>query len=161
MLYCYLAVRPSELAGAKWAEFDLDNAVWIIPPSRIKTRTEHSVPLALQPLAILKELYANAKGEYVFASRTKPYQPMPTQSPLALIKRAGYNGRMTTHGFRSLFSTHANESRLWTANVIERCLAHAPKGAVRHAYNRAEYWEHRVKLMDWWADIVDKWLKTH
>lgn len=158
MLYCYLAVRPSELANAKWDEFDLKKGVWIIPPHRIKTRTEHSVPLAPQPLALLQELHATAKGEYLFPSRTRPYAPMPIETPLALIKRAGYGGKMTTHGFRSLFSTYANESQLWQFDVIERCLAHAPQGAVRHAYNRAEYWEHRVKLMTWWADIVQQWL---
>lgn len=157
MLYCYLAVRPSELACAKWQEFDLQKGVWTIPPHRIKTRTEHAVPLARQPLALLHELHANAKGEYVFPSRTRPYAPMPIETPLALIKRAGYGGKMTTHGFRSLFSTYANESQLWQFDVIERCLAHTPQGAVRHAYNRAEYWEHRTALMAWWADIVQGW----
>ena len=24
--------------------------------------------------------------------------------------------------------------------------------------NCAEYWEHRIKLMRWWADIVSEWI---
>lgn len=161
MLYCYLAVRPNELAGAKWEEFDLDKAVWVIPAYRMKVRQEHLVPLAPQPLAILRALHEKRTNEFVFPHRLKPYQPMPIETPLALIKRAGYGGRMTTHGFRSLFSTYANESQLWTADVIERCLAHTPAGNVRHAYNRAEYLEHRTKLMTWWADIVEKWFNLN
>ena len=60
-----------------------------------------------------------------------------------------------THGFRSLFSTSANESQLFSDDVIERCLAHVPRNKIRPAYNRAEYWQHRVELMQWWADIVE------
>ena len=83
---------------------------------------------------------------------------MTIETPLAVIKRAGYGNQMVTHGFRALFSTHANNSQLWDSDVIERCLAHVEKNKGRAAYNRAEYWEHRVKLMQWWADIVQKWI---
>ena len=85
-------------------------------------------------------------------------KPMPVETPLAAIKRAGYGGQMVTHGFRSLFSTSANESQLFSDDVIERCLAHVPRNKIRSAYNMAEYWQHRVELMQWWADIVDDWL---
>lgn len=38
-------VRTNELIGAEWAEFDLINALWIIPAGRMKMRAEHIVPL--------------------------------------------------------------------------------------------------------------------
>lgn len=157
LLANFLVVRPSELCKAKWCEFDLDNAVWIIPTHRMKMRLEHAVPLAHQPLRVLKELHQDRIDDgYLFKHRSDPNKPMPIESVLAIIKRAGYSGQMTTHGFRSLFSTVANDSGLWRADVIERQLAHTKKD-IRHIYNRAEYWEERVGLMQWWADIVAGW----
>ena len=158
-LYNYLAVRPNELANAKWAEIDLEKGIWLIPAHRMKMRKEHMIPLASQPLELFKWLYEHRKSdEYVFINRTNLAKPMPVETPLAAIKRAGFAGKMTTHGFRALFSTHANNSKLWDSDVIERCLAHVEKNKGRAAYNRAEYWEHRVKLMQWWADIVSEWV---
>lgn len=153
----YLAVRPSELCKAKWSEFDLINGVWVIPTHRMKTRLEHAIPLASQPLKILRELHSlRIDDDYVFKHRLEPNKPMLIESILAVIKRAGFGGRMTTHGFRSLFSTVANDSGLWRADVIERQLAHTKKD-IRHVYNRAEYWDERTELMQWWADIVADW----
>lgn len=161
-LYNYLACRPSELAQARWdtGEFDLDNAVWLIPAHRMKMRLEHMIPLASEPLAILKQLYdRRIDDEFVFKNRLKPWEHMPTETPLAAIKRSGYGGRMVTHGFRALLSTHANESKLFDPDAIERHLAHVATNKGRAAYNRAKYWDQRVKLMEWWADIVTPWIK--
>ena len=78
---------------------------------------------------------------------------------MAIIKRNGYGGQMVTHGFRSLFSTHANNSKKFRADVIEYQIAHVPKDRIRGIYNRAEYFEERLELMQWYSDEVDKWMK--
>ena len=39
-------LRPGELRGARWAEFDLDGAEWRIPRERMKMGDPHVVPLA-------------------------------------------------------------------------------------------------------------------
>jgi integrase len=49
-------VRTSELIGAVWSEFNLDEKVWFIPAERMKMRAEHVVPLATQTIALLSEL---------------------------------------------------------------------------------------------------------
>ena len=49
-----------------------------------------------------------------------------------------------------------NESRKWSADAIERQLAHVDPDEVRRAYARADYWPERVKMMTWWADYLDK-----
>lgn len=166
-LYNYLTCRPGELMKARWdtGEFDLDNGIWLIPASRMKMRLEHMIHLPEKPLEILRDLYAKrTDDEYVFKNHRRPWDHMPTETPLAAIKRAGYNGKMTTHGFRALLSTHANEARLpsgarlFDKDVIERHLAHVPRNKGRAAYNRAKYWDDRVKLMEWWADIVTPWI---
>lgn len=161
ILMNYFACRPSELLKARWdtGEFDLENGVWLIPAHRMKMRLEHMIPIAEQPLAILKGMYANrTDDEFLFKNQRKPWQHMTTETPLAAIKRAGYSGKMTSHGFRALLSTYANESHLFDKDVIERHLAHVPKNKGRAAYNRAKYWNDRVKLMGWWADIVCEWM---
>lgn len=71
------------------------------------------------------------------------------------LGRMGYKGRMTGHGFRSVSSTLLNEQG-FRADLIERQLAHAEKNAVRAAYNRAEYLPERKKMMQAWADYLDK-----
>jgi integrase len=61
---------------------------------------------------------------------------------------------MCTHGFRSIASTLLNElgyNRDW----IERQLAHLDKNSVRAAYNHAEYWPERQRMMQDWADHLD------
>lgn len=158
-LYNYLAVRPSELAGARWEEFDLENGVWLIPAHRMKMRKDQMIPLARQPLEIFKTLYKDRKTDvFVFPKIGNLSEHMAIETPLAVIRRAGYGGEMVTHGFRALFSTNAYESGLWEADVIEYSLAHVQKAKGRKAYNRAKYWSQRIDLMQWWADIVCKWI---
>jgi Arm DNA-binding domain len=55
-LMALLFPRPGELRLAEWEEFDLADALWIIPASRTKQRREHRVPLPVQAIAILKAL---------------------------------------------------------------------------------------------------------
>lgn len=83
---------------------------------------------------------------------------MCSESILAVIKRSGYAGRMTTHGFRSLFSTIVNESNLFNPDAIERQLAHVPQNRIRSAYNRAQYCDERVRMMEWYEGEVKDWL---
>jgi len=72
-----------------------------------------------------------------------------------VIDRVGYKKRMTGHGFRSLASTALNESGKFRPDAIERQLSHEQDDDVRRAYNRAEYYQERVEMMQWWADQID------
>ena len=47
------ATRTFETVNAEWREFDLEAAVWSIPPGRMKTNDAFSVPLSERALAIL------------------------------------------------------------------------------------------------------------
>lgn len=86
---------------------------------------------------------------------------MRSESILAVIKRSGYAGRMTTRGFRSLFSTVVNESNLFNPDAIERQLAHVPQNRIRLAYNRAQYWGERVRIMEWYGEQVEGWMAQY
>lgn len=158
-LMALLAPRPGELRNAMWPEFDLARAVWAIPATRMKMRRPHRIPLAPQAVAILKALHPitgkNAFG-LVFPGVRVASRPVSENTLGAALRRLGYSSDdMTAHGFRSTFSTLANESGKWSGNAIEAALAHQDENAVRRAYARGEYWDERVRLMKWWADYLD------
>ena len=147
-------VRTNELIGAEWDEIDQEAALWVIPASRMKMKTEHIVPLSKQTLAILDDLKVLSGGSrFVFPGRNRD-KPISNNTMLFALYRLGYKGKMTGHGFRSVASTALNEQG-WRPDVIERQLAHCERNEVRGAYNRAEYLIDRVKMMQSWADYLD------
>jgi integrase len=149
------ATRPGETRGARWAEFDLDAAVWTIPAERMKMRNEHLVPLSSQAVDVLRTMQALSGGrELVFPSPSYPSKPLSENTFNSALARMGYKNTATAHGFRALFSTVANECG-WNPDVIERQLAHKEANEVRAAYHRSAYMEERVRLMQWWADYLD------
>lgn len=158
ILIMLTGVRVSELLQASWDEFDLDERKWDIPAERMKNGLPHRVPLTDMMLDELKALRLTHNQDLLFPHRLNNKGAMRSESILAVIKRSGYAGRMTTHGFRSLFSTVVNESNLFNPDAIERQLAHVPQNRIRAAYNRAQYWDERVKIMEWYEVKVKSWL---
>lgn len=149
-------VRPGELRQAEWGEIDLSNAIWRIPPVRMKMRAAHLVPLSTQAVEILRELSSlTGAGRYVFPGLRSASRPMSENTINAALRRMGYSGEeMTGHGFRSLAATRLNEMG-WNSDAIERQLAHAESNKVREAYTHAaQYLEERTKMMQAWADYL-------
>ncbi|HEA0187184.1 TPA: tyrosine-type recombinase/integrase, partial [Escherichia coli] len=136
-------VRTIELRAALWQEFDLDNAIWEIPAEKMKMRRPHLVPLSTQVLGFLNELKSmTGNYRYVFPGRNDPNKPMSEASVNQLIKRIGYAGKLTGHGFRHTLSTILHENGFNTA-WIEMQLAHVDKNTIRGVYNHAQYIEDR------------------
>jgi len=152
-------VRTSELIGAKWAEFDMDAARWNIPAERMKMRTPHIVPLAEQTIEVLEMLRTlTGESEWLFPGDRSAAKPMSNNTILMALKRMGYKGRMTGHGFRGLASTVLHEKG-YGHEHIELQLAHAPRNAVSAAYNHALYLEPRARMMQDWADFLEQTLR--
>ena len=148
-------VRTNELIGAEWDELDLEHALWIIPGRRMKMKTEHLVPLSQQALNILAELKElSGDSRFLFPGRNRN-KPISNNTMLFALYRLGYKGKMTGHGFRAVASTILNETG-FQPDVIERQLAHCERNKVRAAYNHAQYLPERRKMMQWWADYLDK-----
>ena len=149
------ATRPGETRGARWAEFDLDAALWVIPAERMKMRAEHRVPLSRQALRVLRTMRPlSGGGDLVFPSPSYRSKPLSENTFNSALARIGYKNTATAHGFRALFSTVANECG-WNPDVIERQLAHKEANEVRAAYHRSTYLTERERLMQWWADYLD------
>ncbi|MEK0169822.1 tyrosine-type recombinase/integrase [Pseudescherichia vulneris] len=147
-------VRTIELRAALWSEFDLDNAIWEIPAERMKMRRAHLVPLSTQALDLLNELKIIAGNyRYVFPGRNDPNKPMSEASINQVIKRIGYAGRLTGHGFRHTLSTILHEQGFESA-WIEIQLGHIDKNMIRGTYNHAQYLSQRRQMMEWYSNTI-------
>lgn len=151
------AVRPGELRGIRESEIDEQRALWRIPAARMKMKSEHLVPLSTQALALISKAkrYGDGSG-LLLPSPFYPGKPLSDGTMNSALVRLGYKGRTTAHGFRTVFSTAANEAG-WRADLIERQLAHEDRDEVRATYNRAQWLVERGQLMQWWADAVEGW----
>lgn len=148
-------VRTGELIGARWEEIQFDRAEWHIPKERMKMKRPHVVPLSRQAMAILESLKPlTGDKEHIFHSQRGKAKHISNGAVLMALRRMGYQGRMTGHGFRTLASTILNEKG-YQPDWIERQLAHEDGDKIRSAYNRAEYLLERKKMMQDYADILD------
>ncbi|MBB2493502.1 tyrosine-type recombinase/integrase [Aquipseudomonas ullengensis] len=154
-LLTMLACRPSELREARWEEINLDAGLWLIPAERMKRRREHLVPLPTQAVALLREL-KNITGNYslLFPGRGNTTKPRSNTVFLMALRRLGYEGRQTGHGFRHLASTILNENG-FDSQHVEAQLSHVKEG-VRGVYDKSTYLEQRKVMMQWYADHLDK-----
>lgn len=150
-------VRPGELRHAEWSEFDFDKAEWRIPGSKMKMGEQHIVPLSQQAIEVLREIQqVSWRGAYAFPSERGGGRPMSENTINAALRRLGYKSdEMTGHGFRSMASTLLHELG-YPHQVIERQLAHGERNQVSAAYNFAEHLPERRKMMQEWADYLDK-----
>lgn len=154
-------VRTSEMRLAQWTEFDMKRKIWEVPANRMKIKKNkngepmpHLVPLADRAIEILELLKSyTGNRDYVFASPTKPRNPISNNTILKSIERMGFKGRMTGHGFRHLASTVLNENG-HRSDVIERQLAHSDH-SVRGIYNKAQYINERRALMVFWDNYLE------
>ena len=141
------ALRPGELRGARWDEIDTERALWRVPAERMKMKTEHVVPLSKQAIKVIEAMRPlSGRGALVLPSPFYPGKPLSDGTLNSALARMGYKGIATAHGFRTLFSTCANEGG-WNSDYIEKQLAHEDRDDVRGAYNRAQ-WLSRTRKDD-------------
>ncbi|MGZ8137134.1 MAG: tyrosine-type recombinase/integrase [Methylococcaceae bacterium] len=149
--------RPANIAAAEWEEFDLDAAEWRIASDKMKMKEAHIVPLSTQAIALLRDIHPlTGNQQYVFASNQgkNGEKHISRESIGAAIRRMGYQGQHTAHGFRTTASTLLHEHG-FHSDMIERQLAHAERNKVKAAYNRAQHLPERRKMMQSWADYLD------
>lgn len=157
--------RPGELRAAAWSEFDLDGALWTIPAARMKRRKHqkeygdpHLVPLSTQAVEILRDLQKlTGHGRLVFPGQRSHERPISDNSLRTALISMGYTSEAHTwHGFRATARTMLAERLDFDPLLIEAQLAHAVKDANGRAYNRTTYLQQRGKMMQAWADYLDK-----
>lgn len=149
-------VRPGELRNAQWADINFDTAEWRYTVT--KTNTLHIVPLAHQAIEILKELQPlTGNSRFIFPSARSYNRPMSDNAILAALRRLGIDKEeMSGHGFRAVARTILDEVLGVRPDFIEHQLAHAVRDPNGRAYNRTAHLPERRKMMQQWADYLDK-----
>ena len=152
-------VRPGELRHAEWSEIDLDRGEWNIPGEKMKMGLPHLVPLSRQAIEVLREIQPlTGQGRYVFPSQRTSERPISDNTINASLRRMGFDTRqeMTAHGFRAMARTILDEVLGFRPDFIEHQLAHAVRDPNGRAYNRTAHLAERRKMMQEWADYLDK-----
>lgn len=149
-------VRPGELRKAEWTKIDLDAQEWRYTVS--KTNTPRIVPLSRQAIAILRELQPlTGRGRFVFPGARSNGRPMSDNAILAAMRRMSIGkDEMSGHGFRAVARTILDEVLGVRPDYIEHQLAHAVRDPNGRAYNRTAHLPERRKMMQQWADYLDK-----
>jgi integrase len=159
------AVRPGEIAGAEWTDFDFVLGRWTIPAEKMKMDKEHIVPLSRQALAILEEV-RKITGERQFVFSASKDAPISNNILCKRLRDLGFDTstQHTAHGFRTTFSTlmnaecDGNDVKKWDSDVIELQLAHLDESTVKAVYNRTgplSLIAARGRALQHWADRID------
>lgn len=153
-LSAYIYQRPNEIRGLKWESVDFENRYLSFAAS--KTNQDHIVPLSRQAFDILKELEEmRTTSEYVFPSVKTSKECMSDGTLIQLLKRIGFNGRHTAHGFRATARTLLDEEIEYRTDIVEHQLAHRVRDPNGTAYNRTKFLRRRREMMQLWADYLD------
>jgi integrase len=143
------AARTGEVLGARWEEMNIQDKVWVVPPSRMKAAREHRVPLSRAAVAVLKQMQGLRHADLVFPGNRRG-KPLSNMSMLMMLRRMGRSD-LTAHGFRSTLRDWAAERTNFPREVAEAALAHVVGDKVEAAYRRGDLFEKRRRLMDAWA----------
>ena len=146
-------VRTRELCDAQRHEFDMERSLWRIPAERMKMNAPHLVPLATQTKQLLRNIKENRWG-HLFSDTVTPRKAISHSSMRYVLNRLGYKGEASIHGIRATASTILNESGLFSADAIERQLAHQEPNKIRRAYDHSNHLAERAEMMQWWADYL-------
>ena len=157
-------VRTSEMIETPWAEIDIENETWVIPWQRMKMgkkkinprKLDHHVNLPRQGWALLRDLHSvTGGGTYLFPNRNDHQRPASNGAILAALRRMGYGGKHTGHGFRSLAMGVIKARLGYRHEVVNRQLAHGSDDEYGEAYDREQFIEERKAMMQAYADYID------
>lgn len=159
--------RKSEVAEAKWREFDLAAKLWTVPPERFKSDATHIVPLADDVLTLLKTLPRWTTGDFLFSTTggrkavngfsnaKKRLDRRMLRTLKADARLRGEDPRTVTlppfvlHDLRRTMRTRLSSLRVPDA-VAEMVIGHGRKGLQR-VYDQHKYLDEMREALDAWA----------
>jgi integrase len=154
--------RSGEVRGATWSEIDLEEKVWRIPATRMKTNAEHTVPLSKAALVVLERVRqittsiggTVAASEFIFPNDVTGRQ-LSGHAFIKLLHRMGRDD-VTTHGMRSSFRDFVGEESHFPSDLAELALAHKIGTKSEQAYRRKTGFNKRRLLAEAWAGFCAK-----
>lgn len=145
------AGRTTEIRESKWDEINLESCTWTISATRMKARTQHTVPLTSTCISILRQMQSQSQCVWIFEGM-KRGKPLSNMAMANVLKRMEVTDA-TVHGFRTSFRTWCGENGV-RREIAELCLAHQIGNAVEQAYNRSTYLERRREVMVSWERFI-------
>ena len=143
------ACRTSEVLGASWEEFNLDDKIWTIPANRMKAKREHRVPITISIETLLNLIPKVVGSDWAFPSKNNKH--LSNMAMLTLLKKSKDYSNLTVHGFRSTFRDWAAEVSNYPRELAEASLAHVLGNQTEAAYQRGDLLEKRREMMTTWA----------
>ncbi|WP_347016883.1 integrase arm-type DNA-binding domain-containing protein [Acinetobacter seifertii] len=158
----FIFSRPTEIRTIKWSDYNKKEGVLNIYPLKqdaSKPKSYLIIPLPIQAIELLEQLYQiTGQREYIFASN-RGEEPFISESTVnEAIKRIGFKGEQTAHGFRATARTILEEELDIEPVWIERQLAHKVRDANGESYNRTKHVKNRKAMLQIWADYLTKTL---
>lgn len=155
------ALRPFNIRSMRWEYIDFEREIIKIPATDMKMRDEFTLPLSKQAVNLLIEYQGLRLGKiYLFSALQSDDRYMSENTLNVALRRMGFSkDEIVSHGFRAMFSTICNEyidEHGLNFDIIEKCLAHKGNNKIRNTYNHAGNLTQMRKLMQWWADFLDK-----
>lgn len=150
------ATRTNETLGARWSEFDMENALWIIPKDRMKMNVEHRVPLSNAAVELVRAIAmkSNRRPDAFVFEGEKRGVPLSNMAMTSVLRRMGL-GHFTVHGMRSTFRDYMGELTNHPETIVEHALAHQVGDEVSRAYRRGDaLLKRRVLMNDWEAYVT-------
>ena len=146
--------RKSELAEARWSEFDLAKKIWTVPPERFKSNASHLIPLSDAAVAIIESL-PRTGNDHLFTGRKGMVHNfyIPKERLDALM---GPMPAWVIHDIRRTVRTRLASLRI-SDLVAEMVIGHGRKG-IQRVYDQHTYEAEMREALELWSarlrDIV-------
>jgi integrase len=155
-LYRLLAAtgqRKSEVAGARWSEFDLDKRLWIIPAERMKADAAHVVPLTDDAIEILRSLPRFTKGDHLFSTtfgvtHVTAFSKAKTRLDKAMAAELEEIKPFVIHDVRRTMRTGL--SALPVPDLVRLVIGHTKPG-LHKVYDQHAYLDEKRHALELWA----------
>jgi integrase len=155
--------RKSEVAHARWSEFDLEQKLWAVPAERMKAGAPHVVPLTAQVIEILKTLPRFERGDHLFSTSfgMTPVNGFSKAKAILDRKLKQIIGKpvepFVIHDIRRTMRTGL--SALPIPDLVrELVIAHGKPG-LHKVYDQFAYLDEKRQALDLWAgrlrDIIE------
>jgi len=153
------ALRLREASNLEISELDIPNKQLIIPANRMKMDQAHVVPLTDFTIAQINKIPRKHKI-YIFSYGRAPLSGFSAAKSLLDQGMQKYLPAplkpFVNHSLRATFSSHLGSLGI-NGDIIDRCLAHAPKstsGSMK-PYQLYEFMPERRYAMNTWSEFVE------
>jgi integrase len=147
--------RKSEVADARWSEFDLEQKVWTIPADRMKADAPHVLPLTAQVIEILKTLPRFERGDHLFSTAfgANPVNGFSKAKVILDRKLAKILGKpvepFVIHDIRRTMRTGL--SALPIPDLVRELVIAHTKPGLHKVYDQFAYVDEKRQALDLWA----------